>query len=183
MSTIKQALNELLKVAIKHGETLSELVSVSRIQARIKIEELSTEFNIPIQYESNPTWIQLRSDNEHICFMDGKTRKVSYSDDGRQPEDENLYQLHFPCGGYTFTHGSSKCPSKTFMKFFNELKAFSPSYIDTCNHCLYFSADVARTVYDAYQDIFEKYAKEARKELATGEIENLKSELERLESL
>jgi len=62
-------------------------------------------------------------------------RHISWSDDGKQPEDELLLVISFPTGAYIF---GDDYPTEFFKEFFQELKTYNPKYTDTTNKTLYF---------------------------------------------
>lgn len=114
----------------------------------------------------------------HIClFGENHRRTISWSDDGRQPEEEWLYSFGFSTGAYIF---HSDYPSKTFNNFFVELKSFNPKYADTVNHNLYFTAENAKGVHDAFPAIFNAHRDRCLDEIKQNKIDKLQKELEAL---
>lgn len=105
-------------------------------------------------------------------------RTISWSDDGKQPEDEWLLAITYPTGAYMFGEDYQK---ETFEQFFNELKGFSPKYVDTVNHCLYYTADKAKSVYEKIDEITKKFRGVAEENRKESKIEALKKQLEELE--
>ena len=79
-------------------------------------------------------------------------RRVSWSDDDLQPEDEMLLQISFPTGAYIFGNNSAfstkDYPVEFFNKFFNELKSYKPKYTDSHNHNLYNFLDQILQIYN-----------------------------------
>src|SRR3990167_5761290 len=65
-------------------------------------------------------------------------RTISWSDDGKQPEDETMIYLSFSTGAYIF---GDDYPTELFQKFWQELKTYNPKYSDTTNKNLYFSLE------------------------------------------
>lgn len=81
-------------------------------------------------------------------------RTISWSDDGRQPDDEYLFKIGFSTGAFIF---GKDYPTELFNKFFVELSSYKPKYIDTVNHCLYWSLDTAKDIFNNYDNILKKY--------------------------
>ena len=110
--------------------------------------------------------------------------EISWSDNGKQPDNEYLYKLSLNCGPYIFTSGypsDSNCPRETFNAFFSELKTYNPAFVDTANNALYFRDDVAKLVHEEFPAIFSKYKdlvddelKQKRRAELQRELENLK---------
>ena len=88
-------------------------------------------------------------------------RTISWSDDGKQPEDEVLINLSFSTGAYMFGNlGNSSnedYPKQFFQEFWNELKTYNPKYTDTTNKNLYFSIENGAKIFNEFNDILKKY--------------------------
>ena len=110
--------------------------------------------------------------------MKKHNRTISCPDNGKQPEDEWLYCIRFTSGAYVF---SGQYPTETFNAFFQELKDFGTKYCDTVNHCLYFSPENAKEVYDNFWPIFNKYKGMVGEELKQRRKKELKEELAKLQ--
>jgi hypothetical protein len=126
----------------------------------------------------NPEWTKFDG-YRAIGRYDQSSRKISWPDDGKQPDNETLYSIGFPTGGYIF---GGHYPKEIFVEFFQELKSYGPKYCDSHNSYLYFSLDNAKAVHNAFGDILDKYRKKDREQAARRRIKELKSELEKLES-
>lgn len=106
-------------------------------------------------------------------------RTISWSDDGRQPEDgEVLLQICFPTGAYIF---GDEYPSKFFQKFFNELKTYKPKYIDSANKNLYYTMGNASEIFNNFKDILNKYKELNKEDCKKRKIAKLKEQLKSLE--
>ena len=114
-----------------------------------------------------------------ICkFGKKKRRTISWSDDGRQPEDDELLlSISFATGAYIF---SDDYPETLFKDFFNELASYAPKYKDTVNKCLYFSMDNAGKIFNDFDAILAKYKSLNKEDFKKRKIEKLKKELETL---
>ena len=115
-----------------------------------------------------------------LYFSEDYNRSISWSDDGRQPENEWLYVISFGTGAYIF---GQSYPEETFQSFFNELKGFEPKYCDTVNHSLYFAPDKAKAVYESFWEIYNRHKAMVDSELKKKRKAELLEELERLEDI
>ena len=185
MDEIK-AYKSVLSVLRKHpnifGCERSRIQSVA--EGCIYASELKNNHGFQID-ATNPIskdWSKLR-DYIYLGFWDGVIRKISWSDDDRQPENEVLLQVCFPEGAYIF--GSSfenDYPTDFFHRFFNELRSYNPKFVDSANKALYFSLENAGIVFNEYPKIIEKYRKENLLDSKKRKVEKLRKEAEKLES-
>ena len=112
-------------------------------------------------------------------------RRISRSDDGRQPENELLLKISFPGGPYMFGNGdifNKDYPTVFFEKFWSELKTYSPKYIDSMNYGLYFSMENASTIFNNFDNILKKYYELNKDDIKKRRILKMKNELAKLES-
>ena len=176
------AYKEILTTLDKHKELLMGDYSidiVSKIKSRIRLLEISEEFSIDIlDKDAIPEYCKL-SEYEYI-YLCGSEIKITCPDDGRQPKNERLYVLSFPAGAYIFCESY---PKNIFKAFFNELKDYGAKYVDSANHSLYFSSDVAHCVHDDFKSLLKKYKNIVNDEIKEKRIESLKKELAALEGL
>lgn len=154
----------------------------SDIGTMIKIMDMCDEFGLPRTLAEN----NLSGDNISISYerrvsLHGERygRTISWSDDGRQPNDcEWLYVITFSTGAY-FLH--EKYPEELFDKLWEELKSYNPKYTDTANHSLYYSPKEAKSVHKSFDDIIRKYRGMVKEHLEEKRIQELRDELEKLE--
>jgi hypothetical protein len=162
------------------------LNNISRLRDDLELTEVQKLFDIKI-YSIVHKYFQVQgmSDTYITYFDDSGYRGISWSDDGRQPKDEYLYQISFPTGGYLFVEYLSNdvYPKEKFEEFFNELKAFNPKYSDTRNHSLYFTPETVKQVHDAFPEIFKKYSEIIQKDLANSKIQALEDQIAKLKQL
>lgn len=105
--------------------------------------------------------------------------KVSWSDDGRQPEEgEKLLHIGFSTGAYIF---GDYYPTNLFQDFFNELKSYKPKYSDTTNRTLYFSLDSAAKFYNDLPKIWDKYTELNKHNYKKHKAQELRQKLKELE--
>lgn len=167
----------------------SVLLEEDSIERALSILRISKEFQIPLVLSSSSHWITVEgypeSQHMNIGFYpkDGD-RKITWSDDERQPEDEYLLVISFPTGPYIFgSYFRDNYPKDTFNTFFEELRSYGPKYADTANHTLYFTADAASNVYWNFNDVMEKYQAIATEENNRHRRERLEEELRILDSV
>lgn len=115
-----------------------------------------------------------------LYFNEEGERKISWSDDGRQPENEWLYVISFGTGAYIF---GQSYPEETFRSFFTELKQFEPKYCDTANKSLYFTPDKAKAVHESFWEIFNRHKAMVEGELKKKRKAKLLEELKTLEEM
>ena len=113
-----------------------------------------------------------------LRFMDNKDRSISWSDDGRQPVNEWFYVISFSSGPYIFHRDVYL--KEYFAKFFTELKAFKPEYVDTANSSLYFNKENAAAVHKALPVILQRYKDETKEAVKEQEIRELEAKLNKL---
>ena len=148
----------------------------------IETDKLSTLFNIPIKSDDSirGSWVRLCDGITIGKYGKEFNRTISWSEDGRQPKDEWLLVVSFPPGAYIFGQDYQQ---DTFDQFFNELRAYGTKYVDVVNHCLYFSPEKAKDVYENYLRIYKKYSEIAEYNRKDQKIAELKKQLDLLESV
>ncbi len=184
------AYKDLLKVVKKHSEVFkaqSVALDFNYIKGIIEALEVSERFGVPLNGLQSGDWLRIENvyDDWTALGKFGKKhgREVSWSDNGKQPKDEWLYKIGFPCGAYTFGGDglwNRDYPEKTFDAFFEELKSYGAAYSDTVNHCLYFREDVSKIVYEDFWGLFDKYKGMVADEIKEQRKQELQKELESL---
>lgn len=141
--------------------------------------DLSEKFGVTINNPSDMGSDYCRLSNHQFIGLYGAdhNRTISWPDDGKQPDNEWLYVISFPTGAYIF---DKEYPQIIFQEFFNELKEYSPKYIDSANHNLYFTSEQSKEVHDDFHEVFKKYKSRVDKEIKTKKIYELQKELEKL---
>jgi hypothetical protein len=150
------------------------------IKHALKVLHVEDKFGFEFANENiGSDWFEVFDfcNNIHVGFYDGERRFISCSDNGKQPKNEWLLKISFSTGAYFF---SQKYPEKLFDRFFDELKAYEPKYIDTVNHALYFSPEKSSKIVNDYQSIVEKYRADVKAEVKEIEIKLARENLERL---
>ena len=176
------AYKELQSVVDKYPEQFQDDWDVEKIKETLERLEISQRFGILLEGVYGQYQVKGAYDNWiRVYYMDGETRKISWSDDGRQPEGEWLLCISFPTGMYIFgDYFRDEKPIETFNNFFNELKNFDPKYVDTVNSCLYFTEENSKIVYDNFWGIFNEYKAMVKDEMQRQRKKELEEELARL---
>jgi len=182
MENIQSKINayrELQGVIEKYPEEFKKDYDLHKTYETLKCLEMQQRFGIPLMYHSSTQYqVERAYDNwTHVALYGEDHRKVSWLDEGEQPENEWLYCISFPCGAYIF---GDSYPEKTFNAFFNELKSFGAKYCDTANHSLYFTEENSKKVYDAFWGIFNKYKAMVADEMKEQRKKELEAELAKL---
>lgn len=177
------AYKALYEAAMQHKDQL-ECGDFERIKDNLRKFELSVEFNMKLE-DAGYTWYEkyLGYDCKANIGLYGKehSRQISWSDDGRQPEDEWLCVISFPTGAFILRdYFGGKYPKETFDEMFAELKSFGTKYCDTNNSSLYYTSDVAYKVCEAFPAIFKKYKDMCQKEYEQNRVKELEVELAKL---
>lgn len=182
MNTTEKAYKEILKVLNKYE---SEIVfDIDDLERKAEHHLFGVElvekygFNLDPKKIDSTDWQRLR-ENVYIGFFDGVDRRISWPDDGRQPQNETLLYINYPTGAYIF---GSDYPTEFFQKFFLELKSYNPKYIDSANKSLYFDLDNAGKIFNDYDSIIQRYYEENKEDLKRRKIKQMKDELDRLEA-
>lgn len=182
MEKVKKVYDEILKALHKHKEIC--VFDVSDLERKAKMHlfglELKEVYGLDIEPKEIHSIDWMRFDD---CRAIGKwgekyRRKISWSVDGRQPEDEVLLQISFPTGAYIF---GNDYPVDIFQKFWLELKTYKPDYIDEANKCLYWNLKTAKNVFNNFNTILGEYRELNREDFKRRRIEKIKKELEQLE--
>lgn len=176
-----KAYQELYAVAAKHEEHLL-YGTFNTIKDELEQIEKSVEFGVALD-RAGYGWYNVGgcSYANIGLFGESQNRTISWSDDRSQPEDEWLFRIAFSTGAYIFGDYFKDCyPVETFQQFFTELKGFEPKYCDSANKALYFTADKAKAVHEAFWPLFKKYKALVKEEMERKRIKELEQELAKL---
>lgn len=192
MEKIKKAYDEILKVLYEHKEIC--VFDINDLEEKIKKHLFGLELKEIYGLNIDPK--EIYSINNLICFVisadyhnfgnykvigqwgEKYKRTISWSFDGRQPENEILLQISFSTGAYIF---GNDYPDDFFEKFWLELKTYKPDYIDEANKSLYWKLENAKDVFNNFDTIFKKYNELNKIDFKKRKIEKIKKELEQLE--
>lgn len=184
------AYKDLLKVVKKHAEHFdndSITLTTGTVKGIVEALEVSERFGIPLNGLQSGSWLRVKNVYDDWTalglFGEKHGRTISWSDNGKQPMNEWLYKIGFPCGAYTFGGDGlwdKSYPKKTFDAFFEELKSYGAAYSDTMNNCVYFREDVSKIVYEEFWTLFKKYKAMVADEIKEQRKAELEAELARL---
>jgi hypothetical protein len=186
----EKAYKQILKLINKHKDLIT--FDIEQLEKKAKDHlfflQLKEEygFNLdPKQHNMpyNKYYNNFNSEYKSISWWGDKhpDRKISWSDDGKQPENEWLFKLSFSTGAYSL--GSDyDGQQELFQQFFNELKTYSPKYLDTTNKSLYFSLDNAGKIFNEFDSILKKYVKLNQEDYKRRQIIKMEKELEKLKT-
>jgi len=169
MDKAQKAYKEVFNILNKHKEICMFDIQDLKRKSNIHLFaiELKEKYNLNIDVDrvNSPDYINF---NEYIKIgWWGKKhrRTISWSDDGKQPDDELLCVLCFSTGAYIFGEDH---PKDLFMEFWEELLKYKPKYKDTTNNNLYFSIETSANIFNDFPEILnrfrEKNNKDAKKE-------------------
>jgi len=183
----KKMYSEIFGMIRKYGD--ETVFNIGRLEERTECHLFGIKLKEEYGLDIDPKAIT-RTDYATFCrhrsitLMGEKHRRtISWSDDGRQPEDELLLNLSFSSGAYIFGgHYDNDYPTEFFNDFFEELKTYKPKYVDTVNHKLYFSMDNAADIFNNFEDILKKYRELDYADRKKRRIKKMKKELDELES-
>jgi hypothetical protein len=184
--SLKEQLNAykaLHAVAMQHKEQIQSH-HMSNIEEEVKRLQLCVEFSMNLEcagYDWYQKYLTYDCKADVGLYKESNGRQISWSDDGRQPENEWLCLISFPTGAYIFGNiFKNEYPKETFNKFFEELKSYGTKYCDTNNHKLYFTSDVAHKVVKDFPEIFKKYKAMCQEEYDRQCVKELEAELSKL---
>ena len=106
LTSSKEAYQEILDIVEKHKNLVE--IDLDNLKDSSKIHlfylELTEKYGLNINRSniSNLDWNTIIDDNVIIGYYDGKNRRISWSDDGRQPKKEYLVCIRYPTGAYYF---------------------------------------------------------------------------------
>jgi len=193
----KQAYTEILAVCDKYAEKdyLSDYdfddVREMRDNAKnhLLLIDWYEKYGLDIEHSKQVYQRNYIKIDDYRCFSyfqdakrdkeNGSGRYISWSDDGRQPKDEWLFDIGFSTGAYIF---GDDYPTGLFEEFFQELKSYKPKYIDTSNKDLYFSIDKASKIFNKFPEILKKYHEKNNKDFKRREIKKLEEKLKTLKT-
>ena len=186
----KEIVEKAFKICEENKQLFSEIGisdfirtcdEVKKLLYSIKLEEDYGILNITrsmVQCTESSVFVRI-NDNMYIASMGEKYRRtISWSADGRQPDDEIMLVLSFPTGAYIF---GDSYPTEIFTRMWEEIKSYGYKYVDDMNHNVYFSLDVAAPIANGFRDILNKYYKIFKDEANIRRAEELRKELAKLE--
>ena len=119
--------------------------------------------------------------NAEKCKAEGQGRYISWSNDGKQPEDGWYFVISFLTGAFIFGD-DYEGQRQLFQDFFQELKNYKPDYLDTANQYLYWKIKNAKKIYENFDEILKKYYELNKSELDKRKAKKLRAELKEIEN-
>lgn len=183
MKETEQAYKEILDVVKKYKDTC--VYDVAEMESRAKKHLFGIELKEKYGFNLEPKDIQSldyfrKGDYLSVGWFGEKYRRhISWSDDGKQPEDELLLWIGFYTGAYIF---GDDYPTELFQELFQELKSYNPKYSDTHNKNLYFSMDNAGKIFNEFNSIMDKYYAKNKEDFKERKIKKMEEELAKLKS-
>lgn len=181
--TAKKAYTEILKVVNKYKDEC--VFDIDKLERESKLHLLGLELKEKHGLDLNPKeirsfdWIEFGEYKKISWYGEKYNRKISWSVDGRQPEDEMLLVLKFPTGAYIF---GQDYPTVFFQQFWLELKSYNPDYTDESNHCLYWKIGNSKEVFNSFNGVLSKYYELNKEDIKQRRIEDMKKQIADLES-
>ncbi len=192
----KKAYTELLKAGEKYQD-FDNLYSfydirdiVINAKSHLMLIEWYEKYGLRISHEYKPAQGNYFKTSSYVVFNKfddaeadkaaGSGKYISWSDDGRQPNNEWLLEISFPTGAYIFGDDYDY-QQKLFQDFINELKSFNPDYSDTNNKSFYWKLDNAKSIYEEFKNILDKYKNLNREQFNSRKAAKLREELRKLE--
>lgn len=177
MEQIEKAYDSVIR-AVKRANGLVD-IKVEELEYKKRIALLKHKLNVlgfSVSYLNSDTYVDLSHNTfRYNFFKAGDGKKISWSDDNRQPLNEELIVVTYPTGAYYL---NKEYDTKTFNEFFNELKSFGYEYLDSANKSIYFSLEVGAEVYKNYEEILAKYKKLSLERTKEKRVEELKKQIE-----
>jgi hypothetical protein len=193
----KRAYSEILNVCEKYSNFSNQFNfddidnMVGDAKNHLLLIEWYEKYGLKLDHSSNKPYtsnylnvnsycsFQLFKDAEN-CKREGYGRLISWSDDGRQPEDGWYFCIGFSTGAYIFGE-DYESQKQLFQDFFQELKSYKPDYSDSTNHDLYWKIENCKKIYDSFDSIIEKYHEKNKSELNERRAKKLREELAKVE--
>ena len=182
VETTKKMYAEIMKTLNKYKSTC--VFDIEELERKSKVHIYGLELKEKYGLNIEPKQVNSLDHNKFgewktICWFGEKyKRTISWSIDGRQPEDELLLQIGFPTGAYIFGEDYA---TDFFQKFWLELKTYKPDYIDEANCCLYWNIKNAKEIFNSYNALLKKYYELNKEDAKQRLIDKMKKELEQLE--
>lgn len=183
----KKACEEILEVINKHKDIFDIDISYEvkdldyRLKAYIFGLELKESYGLNVNHKDIRSTDFTRFNDYVRIGAYGKkhNRTISWSSDGRQPEDEVLLVISFSTGAYIF---GDDYPTELFKEFFLELKTYKPDYVDDANKALYWKIENAKDIFNSFESILDKYNEVNKKDIKIREIERLQKKIQELKT-
>jgi len=189
LETAKKIYKKILTLVEKDKDILNFDLSALKETARCHLDylELKEVYGLDIGNKSLAGYNYISVDEfRKISYIGEKyNNRISWSVDGRQPNNERLFFVSFPTGPFIFGDGDifdKDYPVEFFQKFFSELITFKPDYSDIANKTLYWKIENAKEIFNSFNDILKKYYDLNKEDIKQRRIKKMEAELEKLKS-
>ena len=184
----KKAYEEIFSVIVKYRDIV--VLDFNELESQSKRHLFGIELKEKYGLNVEPRDIRSLDWNkfgEYLSiglFGEKYRRTISWSDDGKQPEDELMVHLSFSTGAYMFGNcsGEDDYPKQFFQDFWQELKTYDPKYSDTVNKNLYFSIENGAKIFNEFPTILKKYYELNKIDAKERKIKKLKADLDKLQT-
>lgn len=177
----KKAYEEIFSVIGKHRDIVA--FDYNELERKSKIHlfgiELKEKYGLNVE-PGNIISLDWNRFGDYLSiglFGEKYRRTISWSDDGKQPEDELMIHLSFGTGAYIF---GDDYPTELFQEFWQELQTYNPKYSDTTNKNLYFSLEGGAKIFNEFKGILNKYYELNNVDSKKRKIKKLQDELAKL---
>lgn len=178
-----KAYSEILKVLKKYKDVC--VFDVDDLERKAKYHLFGVKLKEEYGFDIDPKnihsldWVNFGDHTSIGLYGEKYRRKISWSDNGEQPEDELLLKIGFSTGAFIF---GDDYPTELFQKLFLELSGLNPKYTDIHNSSLYFSMDNAGIVFNDFKSIMAKYSEINKEDFKQRKIIKMEEELKKLKS-
>ena len=183
ITKFEKAYKEIIEVLNKYKDIC--VYDISDMESKAKKHLFGIElkekygFNVEPKDIYSCDWVNLGDYKSIGWFGEKYRRTISWSVDGKQPEDELLLDIGFSTGAYIF---GDDYPKELFQKFWLELKSYKPKYCDEVNNHLYFDIKSASKIFNEFGEILKKYNEINKKDHILRQIKKNKEELKKLKT-
>jgi len=185
---MKNVFQKIVDICEENNDTEGTLSDI-RVKAKNRVIRYEWEEKYGIKLDSRFAecdYLRI-NDYESVAYFndgyksreEGSGRNISWSEDGKQPVNEWVYEVSFCTGAYIFGEDYNG-QRQLFQDFFEELRTYKPDYEDLHNHNLYWKVENAKEVMSQFKNILNKYRDRNREELKARKISKLKAELDDL---
>lgn len=181
MNKTKKAYEEIIEVLNKHKDIC--VYDIQELESQAKKHLFGLKLKEEYGLDLDPKDIRSLDYNrfgDYKCigwWGEKYRRTISWSDDGKQPEDELLFVIGFSTGAYIF---GDDYPTTLFQELWQELKSYQPKYCDTTNHNMYFSMENAGRIFNDFNAILKKYYEKNKEDFKARKVKKLEEELAKL---
>lgn len=192
----KEAYSSFLKICKKYPDLQNKFAfhdiddMKNSAEGHLMLIDWYEKYGLKISHEYNPHRNNYLKYSEYLVFNyfndaerdkdNGSGKYISWSDDGRQPNNEWLLKISFPTGAYIFGDDYNY-QQDLFQEFIGRLKEYKPDYSDTVNKSFYWRLENCKPIFDEFNAILNEYREKNRSEFKKREADKLRKKLAELE--